>query len=60
MYPLLKVLFAFFSPIERCPAGDEAYLAESVDLNDLELRMRALDERGRNPRSGITLGLYAC
>ncbi len=38
---------------------DESYLAESTDLCDLERRMRAIDDRGRDPVSGITFGLYA-
>ena len=38
---------------------DEAYLAQASDLCDLERRMRAIDDRGRDADSGITFGLYA-
>ncbi|MBQ1764874.1 MAG: DUF3563 family protein, partial [Aquincola sp.] len=33
-------------------AVEEAYLAESVDIYDLERRMRTLDERRLNPQWG--------
>lgn len=33
-------------------AMDEAYLAESVDIYDLERRMRELDDRRLNPQWG--------
>ncbi|MCR5863977.1 MAG: DUF3563 family protein [Aquincola tertiaricarbonis] len=33
-------------------ALDEAYLAESVDIYDLERRMRELDDRRMNPQWG--------
>ena len=37
---------------------DEDYLAQSVDIKDLECRMRQLDERGRTTFDGIRFGLY--
>jgi hypothetical protein len=50
-----KTLFAPFEPLYQY---DEAYLAGSVDIYDLERRMRIIDERGRDPAAAITLGLY--
>ncbi len=38
---------------------DESYLSQASDLCDLERRIRAIDDRGRDPESGISLGLYA-
>lgn len=36
---------------------DEAYLAESVNIHDLERRMRELDHRARNGvNPGVTIG----
>ena len=52
---LLQTLRAMFAPIEE---NDDAYLAQAVDACDLEFRLRNLDERGRDPYSGIAVGLY--
>jgi len=52
---LIKALF-FGAPPQR--DVDEAYLADSVDIYDLERRMREIDQRGRNPAYGVMLGLY--
>ncbi len=37
---------------------DEAYLADSVDLYELEHRMRLLDRRGRAPAWPLACGLF--
>jgi hypothetical protein len=39
-------------------SADEAYLAASVDIYDLERRMRAIDDGRRGALSGIAFGLY--
>jgi hypothetical protein len=51
----LKSLFAVIPPQREI---DEAYLAQSVDMNDLERRMREIDCRGRSATQGVMLGLY--
>jgi hypothetical protein len=53
-------MFAVFSALARLlapassdvPNSDERYLAEALDLNDLEMRMRQLD-RGRREQSAL-------
>jgi hypothetical protein len=60
MFSLLKLLKSLFPRAEPRPDVDNAYLADAVDIYDLERRQRALDERGRNPFGGIALGLYPC
>jgi hypothetical protein len=56
LHHCLQSLFDLFRPQRDL---DEAYLAQSIDLCDLERRMRTIDDRGRDADSGITLGLYA-
>jgi hypothetical protein len=58
MSPLLKFLHALFPRRELRADIDDAYLADAVDIYDLERRQRTLDERGRNPFGGIALGLH--
>ncbi len=36
---------------------DELYLADAVDIYDLERRMREIDCRGRHTQGGMPLGL---
>ncbi len=59
MTPILQFLKSLLPVVESQRDRDEAYLAESVDIHDLERRMRSIDERGRNRNGGIALGLYA-
>lgn len=59
MNTILTFLKSLLPVIESQQERDEAYLAESVDILDLERRMRSIDERGRNRMGGITFGLYA-
>jgi hypothetical protein len=58
MSPLLKFLSSFSPLLGSRPAEDDAFLAGSVDIYDLERRMRAIEDRARNPFGGIALGLY--
>ncbi|ABM96885.1 DUF3563 domain-containing protein [Methylibium petroleiphilum] len=53
----LKGLFQISLPTQR--ELDEAYLAGSVDMSDLERRMREIDGRGRSfHRNAPQFGLY--
>ncbi|MDQ6639219.1 MAG: DUF3563 domain-containing protein [Pseudomonadota bacterium] len=36
---------------------DDAYLAQSVDICDLERRMREIDQRGRSAANDLTFSL---
>lgn len=58
----MKTLMQYLMDLFQSPAAslgaDEAYLAGSRDFCDLELRLRAIEERGRSPFSGIVYGLY--
>lgn len=58
MTNLLKFLKSLLPSIESQQERDEAYMAASADIYDLERRMRAIDERGRNHWSPIAHGLY--
>ena len=58
MTALLKFLESLFARTKPRLDAHDAYLADSVDIYDLERRMRTLDERGRNPLGGVALGLY--
>lgn len=37
---------------------DDNYLAEAVDIRDLERRMREIDARNRGPQSALGFGLH--
>lgn len=50
MNKIIEILHDLMSP--EPGAIDEAYLAESVDIYDLERRMRELDDRHINPQWG--------
>ena len=58
MLPLFKLLKALFARRVASPQGEDAYLSESVDIYDLERRMRHLDDARRSVLSGIAYGLY--
>jgi hypothetical protein len=51
---LIKALIPSLRSQHEC---DEAYLAEAVDIYDLERRMREIDARGRSARGDVTFGL---
>ena len=57
MTTLLNYLSSILPSIESQEERDEAYLAGSVDIYDLERHMREIDDRGRRP-SAIAVGLY--
>ena len=54
---LLGLFQAILPEIEPQQARDQAYLAESVDIYDLERRMREIDERGRSAANDLTFSL---
>jgi hypothetical protein len=59
--PIVSRLFgliqATFPEIEPQQARDQAYLAQSVDIYDLERRMREIDQRGRCAANDLTFSL---
>lgn len=59
MTKLLNLLKSLLPAIESQRERDEAYMADAVDIYDLERRMREIDERGRRNWSPIVHGLYA-
>ena len=54
---LLGLIEAILPEIEPQQARDQAYLAESVDIYDLERRMREIDQRGRSAANGLNFSL---
>lgn len=58
MFTLLRLFKPFLAQFASRGDRDTAYLAEAVDACDLEYRLRTIDERGRDPLSGIAVGLY--
>lgn len=48
---------ALIPQVETQQDRDEAYLAQSVDLHDLERRMREVDARGRADVRGVALSI---
>ena len=57
MSRLFGLIQAILPEIEPQRARDEAYLAESVDIYDLERRMREIDQRGRSAANDLTFSL---
>ena len=57
MSRLCGLIKAFLPQIESQQERDDAYLAQSVDLNDLEHRMRELDARGRHQPRAVALSI---
>jgi Protein of unknown function (DUF3563) len=55
----IDVIKAHMPVIQTQVARDDAYLAESVDIYDLERRMREIDQRGQNRSHylGLSAGL---
>jgi hypothetical protein len=53
----LGLIQAIFPEIEPQQARDQAYLAQSVDIYDLERRMREIDQRGRSAANDLTFSL---
>jgi hypothetical protein len=58
MTTFLSFLKSFVPAIESREERNERYLADAVDIYDLERRMREIDERDRGNLSPVALGLY--
>ena len=57
MSKLLQFFRTLIPTIESRQVLDEQYLAEAVDICDLERRMRELDRRSRDASPDLTFGL---
>ena len=57
MSKFLGLIQAMLPQIEPQQARDQAYLAQSVDIYDLERRMREIDQRGRCAANDLTFSL---
>jgi hypothetical protein len=55
---LLQLIQSLFAVPQAQRDIDEAYLAQSVDIHELERRMREIDQRGRSENHAVMLGLY--
>jgi hypothetical protein len=58
MSTLLKTLKSLLPSIESQNERDDAYLGASVDIYDLERRMREIEERGRHRAYCHSLSLF--
>jgi len=54
---LFGLIQAILPKIEPQQARDQAYLCQSVDIYDLERRMREIDQRGRSAANDLTFSL---
>lgn len=59
MSSVLQFLKSLLPAVESQQERDEAYLADAVDICDLERRMREIDDRGRRNPLPVTLLVYA-
>ena len=57
MSKLLGLIQALLPEIEPQRNRDQAYLAQSVDIYDLERRMREIDQRSRSAGGDLTFSL---
>lgn len=57
MSKLLGLIQAILPKVEPQQARDQVYLSQSVDIYDLERRMREIDQRGRSAASDLTFSL---
>ena len=57
MSKLFGLIQAILPEIEPQQARDQAYLAQSVDIYDLERRMREIEQRGRSSANDLTFSL---
>ena len=57
MSKLLGLIQAILPEIEPQQARDQEYLAQSVDIYDLERRMREIDQRSRSSANDLTFSL---
>jgi len=59
MSSFLNFLKSLLPHVKSQQERDESYLAQAVDMNDLERRLRDIDMRGRHKfQSGAAIGLY--
>ncbi|WP_088281071.1 DUF3563 family protein [Ideonella sp. A 288] len=58
MSNLTELIQALLPHLATEAEADEAYLNQSVDLNDLERRMHEIDVRGRADTTGLVQGLF--
>lgn len=54
---LLNLLSTLLPRLPSQSERDEAYFAESVDIHDLERRMREVDARGRRAGADLSFNL---
>jgi len=54
---LFGLIQAILPEIEPQQARDQAYLEQSVDIYDLERRMREIDQRSRSSANDLTFSL---
>ena len=57
MSKLFGLIQAILPEIEPQQARDQAYLAQSVDIYDLERRMREIEQRSRSAANDLTFSL---
>ncbi len=57
MSKLIELIQALLPHVETQAERDEAYLNDSVDIYDLERRMREIDGRADSLATGLRLGL---
>ncbi len=57
MSKLIELIQALLPHVETQAERDEAYLNDSVDIYDLERRMREIDGRADTLATGLRLGL---
>lgn len=57
MSKLIELIQALLPHVETQAERDEAYLNDSVDIYDLERRMREIDGRAGTLATGLRLGL---
>lgn len=57
MSALTELIKALLPDVESQAERDEAYLSASVDLYDLERRMREIDDRAHTLATGLQFGL---
>jgi hypothetical protein len=56
MSNFLRLLKALVPSMPSQRERDEAYLAEALDIYDLERRLREIDARGRHATSDVAFG----
>ena len=57
MSKFFGLIQAILPEIEPQQARDQAYLEQSVDIYDLERRMREIEQRGRSAANDLTFSL---